>query len=676
VEVLVSKSEMGQGIATGFATVVAEELGARLDQIDVVFPVADESFDDPVAHTLLTGGSFSMHNMYPSLRLAGAAARATLIAAAAQQWGVGADRCTADGGMVRAPGGRSATYGSLAGAAAKLPVPNSVAYKDPAHYTYVGKHLPRLDIPAKVDGSAAFGIDAVLPGMRYATVIHPPCMGAKLGSFDAAAAREVPGVRDVFAITGAVAVVADNTWSAFQGARALTIAWDEPARKPSSATLAADAAALAADPKRRKTAKSVGDASIRGAKSIAASYTGPFVAHAAMEPMNATASVANGTCVVHAPMQAQSAARAMAAKAAGVSIDAVELHTTYIGGGFGRRLHSDFVREAVEIAKHHGTPVKLTWTREEDFQHDYYRPMFHSDVRGELDGAGRLIALDQTVVAPSALRISVPEFSGGKVDGEFIAGVRANWGLVSSLYLRGFDGENVQGADDSPYDIRNLLVSYVEHDAGVPVGDLRAPGSNWNSFVLETFLDECAHAGGRDGLALRRELLAASPRSSAVLERVVVLSGYATHPAPPGHALGLAFATWMGSMSAIVADVSVAGTTPRVHRLWIAADVGRAINPDNIAAQLEGGALFGLSMAQAGKITLADGRVQQSNFADYAVLRMADAPSVQTAVIDSGAEPTGVGELGVPAVAPAVANAIFALTGKRIRSLPFTDALA
>ena len=676
VEILVSKTEMGQGIATGFATIVGDELDARLDQIDVLPAVADERFDDPVLHTALTGGSLSVRNMYPVLRRAGATARAMLISAAAAQWNVPVAQCRAGGGRVSEPGGRSATFGSLASAAAALPVPSNVAFKTAAERTFVGKHVPRFDIPAKVDGSARFGIDTVLPGMRYATVVHPPCFGATFGSVDATDARRIAGVRDVFPIEGGVAVVADTTWHAFAGARALKIVWNEPAHKVDSRGLFAEAATLAQDAGKRKTAKRVGDPNVQGATSMRASYQAPFLAHAALEPINATAAVADGRCVVYAPTQVQTAARVLAAKAAGVSIDAVELHTTYVGGGFGRRLHADYVREVAEIARRHGTPIKMTWTREEDVRHDYYRPMVHSDIRAEFDGAGRPLALEQTVVSASIFRQAFPEYSLGKFDREYLATVPASWGYISGLFLKGLDLESVQGAYDTPYAFPNLLVSYVEHSSAVPVGDMRAPDANWNAYVLETFLDECAQAVKRDPVALRRELLAHDPRSLAVLERVLAISQYPHRALPHGHALGLAFATWLGSYSAQVAEVSLVDRRPKVHRLWIAADIGRVINPDNARAQLEGGALFGLSMAALGKVTLKDGCVQEGNFNDYEVLRMADAPQVEVAVIDSEAEPTGVGELGTPAVGPAVANALFTLTGKRIRALPFSDALA
>jgi isoquinoline 1-oxidoreductase beta subunit len=672
-EVLVGKSEMGQGIATGFATVLAEESGARLDQIDIVFPVADEAFDDPVLHTMLTGGSLSIPNVYPSLRRAGASARAMLIAAAAAKWNVSPDACAARDGVVTGPNGMRASFGSLASDAARLAVPTEVVYRDPHEYSFVGKHVPRVDIPSKVDGSSKFGIDTVLPGMAYATVVHPPIFGATFASMDDAAARKLRGVLDVFPIASGVAVVATSTWSAFQGARALKIVWHEPDRKVDSAGLFAEAASLASDPSRRKTARAVGDVEFVGARTLTATYTGPFLAHAALEPINATAVVSGGKCVVYAPTQVQTASRALAAKAAGVSFDDVELHTTLIGGGFGRRLHGDYVAEAVEIAKHHGTPVKMTWMREEDTQHDYYRPMFHSDIRAELDAAGSIAALAQTIVSPSTLRISIPEYSGGKVDGELLAGVGASWNYVSNLYLHGFDQESVQGAFDTPYVFPNLSIGYVEHTTPVPVGDMRAPEANWNSFVLETFIDECAYAAGRRPEDVRRELLAHSPRALAVLERVIARSGYGSAPAPRGEADGLALISWLGSLAATVARVAIVDGRPAVRQLWVVADIGRVINPDNVRAQLEGGSLFGLSMAMTGRITLANGRVEQSNFHDYQVLRMSDAPRVTAEYIDSDALPTGVGEVGVPGVAPAVANALFTLTGRRARSMPFAS---
>jgi isoquinoline 1-oxidoreductase beta subunit len=676
VKVFVSKSEMGQGIATGFVTVVADELDARLDQIDVVFPVADESFDDPVYHMSITGGSVSASNMYPPLRRAGATARAMLVATAAQRWGVDAKRCSARAGVVAGPGGETASFGSLASEAAKMRVPRTVDLKDPREFRYIGKHVPRVDIPEKVDGRARFGIDVRLPGMLYATVVHPPVFGAKLARLDDSAARKAPGVRDVFAISSGVAVVAENTWAAFAGARLLQVTWTEvPEAKLDSDTLFSDASRSAGG-RNARVARRWGNPSARGARTVSASYRGPFLAHAAMEPTNATALVADGKCTVWAPTQIQSVARNVAAATSGVPVERVELHTTYLGGAFGRHLHAANVREACEIAKRMpGVPVKTTSTREEDIQHDFYRPMAHSEIRGTLDDGGHLIALDQTVAMASSLRGTVREYMAGKMDREKMRALRAGYTIARDLYVRGIDSEAMAGLWNLPYGIPNLRLAYADHAHAIPIGHMRAPQANWNTFVIESFLDECAHAAGRDPLSLRRELLASSPRGTVALERAVQMSGYGRTP-ERGRALGLAVGPWAGSLSAVVAEVSAQGKMPRVHRVWIAADIGRVINPDNAIAQLEGGAVFGLSAAQFGKITIKDGRVEQSNFHDYRVLRMADAPAIEVALIASDAAPTGVGELGVCAVAPAVGNAVFAVTGVRCRTLPFSDALA
>jgi CO/xanthine dehydrogenase Mo-binding subunit len=408
VRVFVSKSEMGQGIATGFVTIVADELDARLDQVDVVFPVADESFDDPVIHVSITGGSLSAANMYPALRRAGATARAMLIAAAARRWNVDPVRCGAGDGVVTGPDGRKETFGALAADAATMPVPRRVSLKDPKEFRYIGKRVGRVDIPAKVDGSAQFGIDVRLPGMLYATVVHAPVFGARLAHVDESPAKEVPGVRAVFPIAHGVAVVADNTWAAFAGARRLKPAWDDGrSAKLDSDALFEDAERIAAG-RKVKVARKRGKPGAHAARVLSASYRGPFLAHAAMEPNNATALVSDGRCTVWAPTQVQSAARNAAAAASGVPVERVEIHTTYLGGAFGRHLHVDNVREVCEIARRMpGVPVKMTATREDDVQHDYYRPMAHSEIRAGLDDGGRLLSLEQTVVLASAMRGSM-----------------------------------------------------------------------------------------------------------------------------------------------------------------------------------------------------------------------------------------------------------------------------
>lgn len=581
VRVFVSKSEMGQGIATGFVTVVADELDARLDQVDVVFPAADESFDDPVYHMSITGGSVSASNMYPALRRAGATARAMLVATAAQRWSVDPKRCSTRAGVVSGPNGETAPFGSLASEAAKIRVPRTVDLKDPRAFRYIGKHVPRVDVPEKVDGRARFGIDVRVPGMLYATVIHPPVFGARMARIDDAAARKAPGVRDVFAISSGVAVVAENTWAAFAGARQLQVTWtDGPDAKVDSDGLFSDASRSAGG-RKVKIARLRGNASVRGARTVSASYRGPFLAHAAMEPTNATALIADGKCTVWAPTQIQSVARNVAAATSGVAVERVELNTTYLGGAFGRHLHADNVREVCEIAKRMpGVPIKMTSTREEDIQHDFYRPMAYSEIRGTLDDGGRLIALDQTVAMASSLRRTMREYMAGKMDREKIRALRSGYTLARDLYVRGIDSEAMSGLWDTPYGIPNLRLAYADHAHGVPVGHMRAPQANWNTFVVESFLDECAHAAGRHPLALRRELLSSSPRAAAVLERVVQMSGYGSgHEA--GRALGLAVGPWARSLSAVVAEVSVQDKMPRVHRIWIAADIGRAINPDN-----------------------------------------------------------------------------------------------
>jgi isoquinoline 1-oxidoreductase beta subunit len=669
VVVYVGKSEIGQGVATGFATIVADELDARLDQIDVHFPSADEAYDDPMFHQLITGGSTSIAHTYDALRRAGATARAMLVSAAAQQWNVDPATCTVqDGNVVQTAGGRRARFGDLAARAATLAVPQEPTLKDTAAFRYIGKHVDRFDIPVKVDGSAVFGIDVRLPGMRYATVVHPPAFGAILDHFDASAAKRIRGVLDVFPIASGIAVVGEHTWAAFSGARALNVTWRGGATH-SSDDLYAEAKALADDRGKHKVAVDIGNTDAAEGTTLSTTYRGPLLPHLAMEPMNATADVRADGVTVWAPTQVQTAARSDAYRASGVSLDLIDLRTTYVGGGFGRRLHSDFVTEAVTISKHIGAPVKLVWTREEDVQHDYYRPLSLSTIRGTLDTNGKLIALDQTIVSASPVRSGLPEYAGIRADMEMVRFTAATWPLTS-LFVRGIDGEMLLGAADTPYTIPNMRIGYVDYEPGVPVGDLRAPGANWNTFVFESFLDELAHAANQDPSGFRRALITKSPRAMRVLDDVVARSGWLQRSTAGGHALGLALTFWAGSYAALVAEVSRAGDKPRVHRVWITADIGRVVNPDNAISQLQGGVIYGLSMALT-KATLQNGRIAESNFNDFPVVRMADAPSVDAVLLASDEAPTGIGELGVPAVAPAVANALFVIDGKRIRDLPF-----
>jgi isoquinoline 1-oxidoreductase beta subunit len=575
-----------------------------------------------------------------------------LVAAAAKRWGVDPATCTTrDGVVYHQPSNRSASYGSLAAVAATLPVPTNVPLKPRDRFTLIGKQSRRLDLASKVNGTTVYGIDVQIPGMVYAAIARSPVFGGRVKSFDATKAKAVPGVTDVVQVSNGVAVVAKNTWAAFQGQQALQIVWDEgPNAKMSTASLFTDAERLAKQHKGERVAASRGNPDTATGTVVEAVYRGPSLAHATMEPMNATADVRDGKCEIWAPNQVQLRARDAAAKGSGLPVESCTIHTTYLGGGFGRRLEADYVEEAAEVSKAIGSPVKVMWTREDDIQHDFYRPMSLNTLRGVLSG-GELTALTHQVVAASWLRRWLPR-----------------------AVKNGIDGTDMAEVSDAPYAVSNFRATYIEHVHGIPVGSWRAPNANWNGFVTESFVDELAHAAGKDPLAFRLALLEHDPRAANVLRLAAQKAGWGRKPA--GVAQGLAVTFWNGSYGAIVADVSMQGNTPKVHRVVAAVDCGTVVNPDIVVQQAQSATNFGLSAALTGKITVKNGRVEQHNFYDYTVLRMADAPSIEVHVVPSTAAPTGIGEICTPPIAPAVGNAIFALTGKRVRRLPFSDALA
>jgi isoquinoline 1-oxidoreductase subunit beta len=653
VTLFVNKSEMGQGVATGLPTILAEELDVPLSIVEVEFAPAGPQYIDPGMKMQITGGSTSVRDMWMPLRTAGATARAMLVAAAAKQWNVDpATLQTREGAVVDPSSKRSATYASLAQGASAQPIPANVRLKDPKNFVLVGKVNQRLDTPLKVNGSATYGIDVRVPGMRYATVVHPPCFGAKIRSFNPAKAKTVTGVVDVVKLPddAGIAVVAENTWSAFQGAQALVVEYDNgPMGSVSTPDLFARYRALVNDPAKAIVAAQRGAGVAPGTNPIEATYEGPLVAHAAMEPMNATASVTSSGVEVWAPTQVQTAARASAAQIAGMPLERVAVHTTYLGGGFGRRLYHDYTDEAVAVSKAIGAPVHLVWPREEDIQHDFYRPMAVNKIRGAFDASGNLVALEHTVVMDS---IEVP--------------------LGFHLPPSGLDQISTDVVDNMPYSVPWYRAYYVDPQSGVPAGSLRAPGANWNNFVVETFLDELAYAAHKDAAAFRIALLAHDPRAVNVIETVRRRAGT---PAP-GTKHGLAYGPWNGTRAATIAEVSMTGRTPRVHRVWAVVDCGLQINPTIVAQQIQGATQYGLSMALASKITLKNGAVEQHNFYDFLVLRLDQAPYVDAHAIASTEPPSGIGEPATTPIAPAVANAIFALTGKRLRTLPFSDALA
>jgi isoquinoline 1-oxidoreductase subunit beta len=664
VTVIAKHVELGQGAYTGIATIVAEELDADWAQIGVESAPADATRYANLAFGKIqgTGGSSSMANSWTQLREAGAKARAMLIAAAAQQWQVPVAQLHAQQGKVHHPAsGRQATFGSLVPIAATLPVPQTAALKDPKAFTLVGKRvLPRVDVPAKTNGTAQFTIDVTFPGMLVAVMQRPPLFGATVKSFDASATKAVPGVVEVVQVPRGVASVAKTFWAAKKGRDALKVEWDDThAEKRSSTEIMAEYRRLAEKP--GLPARKVGDASqaIAGAaKKISASYEFPYLAHAPMEPLDAVVKLTADSCEIWAGDQFQTVDQGNAAHVAGLKPEQVSIHTLYAGGSFGRRANpgSDYIVEAVSIAKAlgaNGTPVKLQWTREDDIHGGLYRPMYFHKLEAGLSTDGKLTGWRHMIVGQSL-------FAGTP---------------FATMVKNGIDPTSVEGAASIAYAIPNIDVELTTTQTGVPVLWWRVVGNSHTAFAVEAFIDEVAHAAGKDPYHFRRDLLAHEPRMRAVLDLAAERAGWNSKPLPPGKGRGIAVAEAFNSYYvAQVAEVSVDKDGKiKVARVVCAVDCGTAINPDVIVAQMEGGMGFGLGGALYGAITLKDGRVEQNNFDGYRVLRMDAMPKVEVHIVPSSEAPTGVGEPGVAPVGPAVANAIFAATGKRIHVLPFGD---
>jgi isoquinoline 1-oxidoreductase beta subunit len=640
VTVWLGRSEMGQGTFTGMAVLVAEELEADWKAVRVV-----QADANPRYGSMSTGGSRSVRQSWEPLRKAGAAAREMLISAAAAGWGVDPASCRAEKGAVLHPAsGRRAGFGDLVAAAAKLPVPENPALKDPKEFTLIGKPVPRLDTPAKTRGAAVFGIDVRVPGMLHAALARPPVLGGKVARFDAAKAMAVPGVRKVVEVPSGVAVVADSTWAALRGRDALSATFDDG---PNGALDSAAIARLVAEASPEPTpARSDGDleSALAGAtRKLQATYTLPFLAHATMEPMNCTARVDADGAELWVPTQAPLWARADVAKALGLPDDKVTVHTTFLGGGFGRRSYPDFPVEAALVAKAAGAAVQVTWSREDDFLGDYYRPCGRNELRAGLDAKGSLVAWHHLVRSPS---ISRQNFGG-----------------------RPGHPDILEGAIGFPYRAGAVRIEAAIPKVGVRLGWWRSVYASQNAFPEECFLDEVAHAAGKDPLAFRQGLLPADHPLQAVLALAGEKSGWGKK-LPKGVARGIACHSSFGSHVAEVAEVSVKKGAIRVLRVVAAVSCGTALNPDSVAHQIEGSVVYGLSAALRGEITFARGATQQANFPDQDPLHMSEMPRVETHIVPSTAAPGGMGEPGLPPLAPAVANALFALTGKRQRSLP------
>jgi isoquinoline 1-oxidoreductase beta subunit len=654
VTVIVNKAEMGQGVYTSLPMLIAEEMEADWSKIVVEAAPVDPAYNHVWWGSQGTGGSTSVRSSWKQFRKAGATARFMLVAAAAEMWGVEAASCQAENGFVVHPAsGRRLSYGQLVEKASSRKAPQDVELKSPQQFKIIGKSMPRLDTPDKVNGKAIFGCDVRLPGMLTALVARSPVFGGKVKSFDASKARVVPGVRHVVQISSGIAVVADGFWPANVGRQALSIVWDEgPLAGLDSKTQMEQYKEMAQ--KHGAVAAQHGELSQvmpKAAQKIEAAYTVPYLAHAPMEPLNCVADVRADSCEIWTGTQLQTLDRNMAAKTCGLAPEKVNLHTTLLGGGFGRRAVTDahFVREAVEVSQAVKAPVKVMWSREDDIQGGYYRPCVYNQVRAVLDKDGMPLTWQHRIVGQSIM-IGTP-FAG-------------------NLQQGGVDPTQVEGVVDLCYDVPYLLVEYHMATAGVPVLWWRSVGHSFTGFVKEGFVDEMAAAAHQDPYQYRRRLLHKHPRYLKVLDLVAEKAGWGK-PLPAGHFHGIAIHESFASIVAQVAEVSVAsGGVVTVHKVVCSIDCGMVVNPDTVAAQLESCIAFGLSAVLYGAITFKNGRVEQSNFDDYEILRLSAMPKVEVHIVPSEEEPGGVGETGVPPLAPAVANAVFAATGKRIRQLP------
>ena len=659
VTIIAKHVELGQGAHTGLATLLAEELDADWSQIRVEAAPADASRYNNLAWGPVqgTGGSSAIANSWDQLRRAGATARAMLVAAAAQRWQVPATEITVNSGVVaHASSGRRATFGELAAEAARQAPPAQVTLKDPKDFKLIGRHAPRVDSAAKTNGSAMYTADLRLPDMLTAVIARPPRFGATVRSFDAAAARQVPGVADVVRIPAGIAVVARGTWAAIKGRRALRIDWDESAvERRGTAEIAAAYRRLAAQPGARARWQGDPAGALAGAaRVLEAVYEVPYLAHTPMEPLDCVVRLGAGECDVWVGSQSQTLDQMAVAAAVGLPPAKVRLHTMLAGGSFGRRStpRSSELVEAASIARvlGDGRPIKVVWTREDDVQGGFYRPLYVHRLRAGLDANGRVVAWEHRIVGQSI------------VTGTPLAPLRVRDGI---------DLTSVEGAANLPYDIPNIAVELHSPTVGIPVLWWRAVGSTHTAYSTEAFLDELARAAGRDPVAMRRAMLQKHPRHLGVLDLAASRAGWG-QPLPSGRARGVAIHQCFGSVVAQVAEVSRdADGLPRVERVVCAVDCGIAVNPDVVRAQMEGSIGFGLGSALWSEITVVDGRVQQSNFHDFRILRIDEMPRVEVHIVPSAAPPTGVGEPGVPPIAPAVANAWLALGGAPVRRLPF-----
>lgn len=651
ITLLTARSEMGQGVFTSMPMLIAEELNVEMSQISVQNAPADAAaYTNDLLGAQITGGSTSVRDGWEKLRTAGAQVREMLISAAAARWNVDRSTLRADKGVVYGPGGKKATYGALAADASKLPVPEKVALKDPKNFKIIGKSTKRLDTPAKVNGSAQFGIDVTLPGMVYATIMQCPVIGGTAKSFDASKAKSMAGVQNVMDIQGSIVVVADTYWHAKKAMETVSVVWDEGAGASIDHVSMLEGNRNAAkNGKVLPIGKPVGDVAAAmktAAKVVEAEYISPMQAHAPLEPMNFTANFKDGKCELIGSTQFQQGAQGASAAALGIKPEDVTVKTTYLGGGFGRRLELDFIVQAALTSKAVGKPVKLIWSREEDMTHDFYRPMGVNNLKAGLDASGKPVAMHFKVTSQSVTQ-------------------RA-FGLPADTFDP-FMGE----AAVAPYGIANTQHDLVIHDTGFRVGYWRAVSHNMNAFANESFVDEMAKAAGKDPYEYRMAMLKDQPRFANVLKLAAEKAGWGK-PLPAGRSRGIALMEGYDGMMAQVAEISMKDGRVKVHKVTVAADVGHIVNPETVEAQIKSSVAFGMSAGLMQEITMSKGRVEQTNFHNFPVVRMSDYPEVKVVLVPSTEKPGGIGEPATALVVPAIANAVAALTGKRVRKLPLT----
>jgi isoquinoline 1-oxidoreductase beta subunit len=649
--VTVNKSEMGQGVYTSLPMIVADELDADWKKVRMEVAPAADAYKDPAWGSQSTGGSSSIRHMMAPLRKAGAAAREMLLIAAAREWNVAVKECAVSLGTVRhIKSNRMLTYGQLTKEAARLEVPQNPTLKKESQFRYMGKELPRLDMHEKVNGKAQFGIDSFVPEMLYAAIARSPAYGADLVSHRKDAARDVPGVQMVVPIHSGMAVCANTIDAAWKGREALKATWQD-AKYPDLSTESLEKECIGKLDSNGLVARNDGD--VKGALAAAAQridsvYLLPYLSHATMEPMNCTVDVRSNGCDIWAPTQNQSGVLAMAAQLTGLKPEQIQVHTTFLGGGFGRRAEQDFVEEALLLSISTGKPIKLVWNREEDIQNDFYRPMNATRIQAGLDADGRVTAWSHKIVCPSIFARVFPQ-----------------------MLKNGIDRAAVEGVENMEYEVPNVAVEYVRLDTPVPVGFWRSVGSSHNAFTVESFVDELAAAARKDPLEFRLGLLKNHSRARKVLEAAADKAGWGKPPAK-GQARGIAYHLSFDSYVAEVAEVSINAKSGAitVHKVTCAVDCGPVVNPSIIKAQMMGGLTMGLSAALKEKVEIAKGGIKSENFGDYELLRMNEAPDVDVYIVKSGEKLGGIGEPGVPPIAPAVANAVFKATGARVRQLP------